>query len=163
MFNVTFSFALADVPFHFIPKIFWEHEKNVRRLTVMWLTGCIVVDNDRTARVGKDIYYQAALTAILDSYTKSSEIVDIMNENKGFEVWFDHVMDYLEKNHLLNEEKDENGFHIICDTPGMSFWEENKVRNKITQKLIEDEEMEKRNKQKEDGHNDSSSKFYFTE
>ncbi len=83
MINVTFSFAFAEVPFHFIPKFFWEKEKNIRRLTVFWLTGCIVIDNDKTARVGKDIYYQAALTAILDSYTKSSEIVDIMNENNS--------------------------------------------------------------------------------
>ena len=58
MLNVTFSFALADVPFHFIPKIFWEKEKNVRRLSIFWLTGFIAVDNDRTVRTGKDVYYQ---------------------------------------------------------------------------------------------------------
>ncbi len=145
MINVTFSFALADVPFHFIPKFFWEHEKNIRRLTIYWLTGCVIMDNDRSVRVGKDIYYQTALTAILDSFAKSSEIVDIMNENDGFEIWFDKIMDYLDKNHLLSEEKDENGMHIICDEPGADYWQQQRLKNRITREILEKENETEKN------------------
>ena len=120
MFNVTFSFALADVPFHFIPKFFWEHDKNTRRLSIFWLTGYIEFSND---------------------------------------VFFEKISDYMEKNELGNQEKDENGLHIICDAPGLNYWQQNRLKNQLTREILEDQEREKREGKKDD----SSSKFYFTE
>ena len=137
MFNVTFSFALADVPFHFIPKVFWEKEKNMRRLSIFWLTGYIEFSNDRTIRSGKDMYYQLPLTILCDSYTKSSEIMDIINENDSIDIFFDKIADYMEKNNLGNQEKDENGLHIICDEPGLNYWQQQKLKNEITRKCME--------------------------
>ena len=156
MLNVTFSFALADVPFHFIPKIFWDKEKNVRRLSIFWLAGFIAVDNDRTVRTGKDVYYQMPLTILCDSFTKSSEIMDIINENDNVEVFFEKISDYMDKNKLGNQEKDENGLHIICDDPELNYWQQNKIRNQITQAILEDRE-------KGGKKDDSSSKFYIAE
>ena len=156
MINVTFSFALEDVPFHFIPKFFWEHEKTVKRLSVFWLTGFIAVDNDRSVRTGKDVYYQMPLTILCDSFTKSSEIMDIINENDNIDVFFEKISNYMDKNKLGNQEKDENGLHIICDDPELNYWQQNKIRNQITQAIVEDREKGG----KED---DSSSKLYFTE
>lgn len=159
MFNVTFSFALADVPFHFIPKIFWEKDKNIRRLSFFWLTGYIEFSNDRTIRSGRDMYYQLPLTILCDSYTKSSEIVDIVNENDSIDVFFEKISDYMEKNELGNQEKDENGLHIICDAPGLNYWQQNQLKNKLTREILADQEKEKREGKK----NDAASKFYFTE
>jgi len=159
MFNVTFSFALADVPFHFIPKFFWEHDKNTRRLSIFWLTGYIEFSNDRTIRSGRDMYYQLPLTILCDSYTRSSEIVDIVNENDSIDVFFEKISDYMEKNELGNQEKDENGLHIICDAPGLNYWQQNQLKNKLTREILADQEREKREGTKDD----SSSKFYFTE
>lgn len=159
MFNVTFSFALADVPFHFIPKVFWEHDKNTRRLSIFWLTGYIEVSNDRTIRSGRDMYYQLPLTILCDSYTKSSEIVDIVNENDSIDVFFEKISDYMEKNELGNQEKDENGLHIICDAPELNYWQQNQLKNKLTREIFADQEKEKREGKK----NDAASKFYFTE
>ncbi len=159
MFNVTFSFALADVPFHFIPKIFWEKDKNIRRLSIFWLTGYIEFSNDRTIRSGRDMYYQMPLTILCDSYTKSSEIMDIINENDSIDVFFEKISDYMEKNELGNQEKDENGLHIICDAPGLNYWQQNRLKNQLTREILEDQEREKREGKKDD----SSSKFYFTE
>ena len=123
MFNVTFSFALADVPFHFIPKFFWEHEKKVKRLSVFWLTGFIAVDNDRSVRTGKDVYYQMPLTILCDSFTKSSEIMDIINENDNVEVFFEKISDYMDKNKekldwdsLCTHQKMSEGFIINHDS-----------------------------------------------
>ncbi|MBE6095036.1 MAG: hypothetical protein E7199_06140 [Schwartzia succinivorans] len=159
MFNVTFSFALADVPFHFIPKIFWEKDKNIRRLSFFWLTGYIEFSNDRTIRSGRDMYYQLPLTILCDSYTKSSEIVDIVNENDSIDVFFEKISDYMEKNELGNQEKDENGLHIICDAPELNYWQQNQLKNKLTREILADQEKEKREGKK----NDAASKFYFTE
>lgn len=140
MINVTFSFALADVPFHFIPKVFWEHDKNIRRLSIFWLTGFIAFDNDRSIRVGKDMYFQMPLTILCDSFTKSSEIIDIINENDDIMTCFEKISDYMEKNHLGNQERDENGFHIICDEPGANYWQEQKLRNEVTRRCLEHKE-----------------------
>lgn len=159
MFNVTFSFALADVPFHFIPKVFWEKDKNTRRLSIFWLTGYIEFSNDRTIRSGRDMYYQLPLTILCDSYTKSSEIVDIVNENDSIDVFFEKISDYMEKNELGNQEKDENGLHIICDAPELNYWQQNQLKNKLTREILADQEKEKREGKK----NDAASKFYFTE
>ena len=137
MFNVTFSFALADVQFHFIPKIFWEKDKNIRRLSIFWLTGYIEFNNDRTIRSGRDMYYQMPLTILLDSYTKSSEIMDIINENDSIDVFFEKIADYMEKNKLGNQEKDENGLHIICDDPELNYWQQNQLKNEITRRCMD--------------------------
>ena len=159
MFNVTLSFALADVPFHFIPKVFWEKDKNIRRLSIFWLTGYIEFSNDRTIRSGRDMYYQMPLTILCDSYTKSSEIMDIINENDSIDVFFEKITDYMDKNKLGNQEKDANGLHIICDDPDSNYWQQNKIKNQLTRKILEDEEREKREGKKDD----SKSKFYFIE
>lgn len=137
MFNVTFSFALADVPFYFIPKVFLEKDKNIRRLSIFWLTGYIEFSNDRTIRSGRDMYYQMPLTILLDSYTKSSEIMDIINENDSIDVFFNKIADYMEKNNLGNQDKDENGLHIICDDPELNYWQQNQLKNEITRKCME--------------------------
>ena len=142
MFNVTFSFALADVPFHFIPKVFWEHDKNIKRLSIFWLTGYIEFNNDKTIRSGRDLYYQMPLTILCDSFTRSSEIMDIINENDSIDVFFEKISDYMDKNKLGSLERDENGLHIICDDPSLNFWEQNKLKNELTRRCLEDEENE---------------------
>lgn len=138
MFNITLSFALADVPFHFIPKFFWEKDNKIRRLSIFWLTGYIEFSNDRTIRSGRDLYYQMPITILCDSYTKSSEIMDIINENDSIDVYFEKITDYMDKNKLGNQERDENGLHIICDDPSLNFWEQNKLKNELTRRCLED-------------------------
>ena len=96
------------------------------------------------------------LTILCDSFTKSSEIMDIINENDNVEVFFEKISDYMDKNKLGNQEKDENGLHIICDDPELNYWQQNKIRNRITQAILEDRE-------KGGKKDDSSSKFYITE
>lgn len=142
MFNITFSFTLADVPFHFIPKIFWEKDNNIRRLSIFWLTGYIEFNNDRTIRSCRDTYYQLPLTILCDSFTKSSEIMNILNENDSIDVYFEKIADYMDKNKLGNQEKDENGLHIICDEPSLNYWQQNQLKNEITRKCIELKEEE---------------------
>lgn len=83
------------------------------------------------------MYYQLPLTILCDSYTKSSEIVDILNENDSIDVYFDKIADYMEKNKLGNQERDENGLHIICDEPNLNYWQQNKLKNEITRRCME--------------------------
>ena len=78
------------------------------------------------------------LTILCDSYTKSSEIMDIINENDSIDVYFEKISDYMDKNKLGNQERDENGLHIICDDPSLNFWEQNKLKNELTRRCLED-------------------------
>ena len=80
--------------------------------------------------------------------------MDILKENDYIEVCIEKIEEYIQKNNLSSQECDENGLHIICDDPDKSYWEQQKMKNKITQMYYEEKEQKLREEhQKRNGIN----------
>ena len=99
--------------------------------------------------------YQLGYTMLFDSYTKSSELMDIVNENEDLVTTLGKVGEYVDATGLWNNKKDENSLPIVVDGFGQNYWEEQKIKNAITQMHFEEEERKLREEnQKRNGFND---------
>ncbi len=144
MINVSLGFTLSDRKFYFIPKFFNISRNKIKGFVISWLTFELRIDNCTLPWHVTEKCYQLGYTMIFDSYTKSSELVDIVNENEDFVTTAIKLSDYVEATGLCSDEKDENGLHIVMDRPGQSYWEEQKLKNLCTQIHFEKEEKKLR-------------------
>lgn len=144
MINISFGFTLSDRKFYFIPKFFNVSVNKTKSFIISWLTFELRIDNSNLHWYAREKCYQLGYTMLFDSYTKSSELVDIVNENEDFVTTAIKLSDYVEATGLCSDEKDENGLHIVMDGPGQSYWEEQKIKNIITKMHFEREEQKLR-------------------
>ena len=144
MINVSLGFTLSDRKFYFIPKFFNISRNKIKGFVISWLTFELRVDNCTLPWHVTEKCYQLGYTMLFDSYTKSSELVDIVNENEDFVTTAIKLSNYVEATGLCSDEKDENGLHIVMDRPGQSYWEEQKIKNIITKMHFEREEQKLR-------------------
>ena len=144
MINISLGFTLSDRKFHFIPKFYTVSINKTKGFMINWLTFELRVDNSNLHWYGKEKCYQLGYTMLFDSYTKSNELVNIINENEDFVTTASKVCDYVDATGLCNDEKDENGLHIVMDGPDQSYWEEQRLKNIITKMHFEREEQKLR-------------------
>lgn len=144
MINVTIGFTLSDRKFFFIPKFYNLSKNKFKGFMFRWLTFEFQIDNSVMSWHAKEKCYQLGYTMLFDSYTKSDELLNIVNENEDVCTCLFKVCDYVDATGLCSDEKDENGLHIVMDGPGQSYWEEQKIKNMITKMHFEKEEQKLR-------------------
>ena len=155
MFNLTIGVTLSDRDINFIPKLYSIKKNKVWFRMIRWLFFELQIDNNALPWHGREMCYQLGYTMLLDSYTKSNELMDIINENEDLVTTLGKVGEYVDATGLCNNEKDENSLHIVVDGFGQNYWEEQKIKNAITQMHFEEEERKLREEnQKRNGFND---------
>ena len=80
MININFSFSLSDLPFYIIPKIIPFKRNKIKGVMVRWLTFQFIVDNSRMCRVEVESCLQLGYTLLFDSFSKSSELINIIDD-----------------------------------------------------------------------------------
>ncbi len=141
MINISLGFTLSDRKFYFIPKFFNISRNKIKGFVISWLTFEFRVDNCTLPWHVTEKCYQLGYTMIFDSYTKSTELMDIVNKNEDLVTTLSKVGEYVEATGLCNDEKDENGLHIVVDGFGQNYWEEQKIKNAITRMHFKKEEQ----------------------
>ena len=138
MINVTISFSLSDLPFYFIPKFFNINKNKFKGFVIRWLTFQLIVNNSKMSIRELECCYQAGYTVLFDSFAKSTELVNLINENESIVDTLPAVVDFVSDNNPF--EKDTDGEpHIICDIPGQNIWQENQLRNQILREVYHKE------------------------
>lgn len=144
MINITIGFTLNDRDINWLPKFYHIKKNKVWFRMIRWLFFEFQIDNNTLPWHGREMCYQLGYTMLLDSYTKSNELMDIINENEDLVTTLGKVGEYVEATGLCSDEKDENGLHIVVDGFGKNYWEEQKIKNAITQMHFEEKEQKLR-------------------
>ncbi len=144
MINITLrTYEWAVAKFNPIPIITNRKDKKRWIFTINWLIFSLIIDNLKQQKI-EDFCYEYVLTRLCDSSAKAKGLMDILKENDYVEVCIEKLEDYIQKNKLGSQEYDENGLHIICDDPDKSYWEQQKIKNKMTQMYYEEKEQKLR-------------------
>jgi len=144
MLNVTLrAYDLSDAKFNPIPIITHAKDKSRWVFIIHWIVFSLIIDNNKQQKI-EDFCYEYVLTRLCDSSAKAKGLMDILKENDYIEVCIEKLEDYIQKNKLGSQEYDENGLHIICDDPDKSYWEQQKIKNKMTQMYLEEKEQKLR-------------------
>lgn len=141
MINISLGFTFSDRDINFIPKLYSIKKNKVWFRMIRWLFFELQIDNNALPWHGREMCYQLGYTMLLDSYTKSTELMDIVNKNEDLVTTLSKVGEYVEATGLCNDEKDENGLHIVVDGFGQNYWEEQKIKNAITRMHFKKEEQ----------------------
>lgn len=154
MINITLrAYELAVAKFNPIPIVRYKKDKTCWVFIVHWLVFSLIIDNLKQQKI-EDVCYEYVLTRLCDSSAKAKGLMNILKENDYIEVCIEKLEDYIQKNKLGSQEYDENGLHIICDDPDKSYWEQQKIKNKMTQMYYEEKEQKLREEhQKRNGVN----------
>ena len=144
MLNITLrAYDLSDAKFNPIPIITHAKDKSRWVFIIYWIVFSLIIDNNKQQKI-EDFCYEYVLTRLCDSSAKAKGLMDILKENDYIEVCIEKLEDYIQKNKLGSQECDENGLHIICDDPDKSYWEQQKIKNKMTQMYYEEKEQKLR-------------------
>ena len=141
MINISLGFTFSDRDINLIPKFYSIKKNQVWFRMIRWLFFEFQIDNNTLPWHGREMCYQLGYTMLLDSYTKSTELMDIINKNEDLVTTLSKVVEYVEATGLCNDEKDENGLHIVVDGFGQNYWEEQKIKNAITRMHFKNEEQ----------------------
>lgn len=139
MININFSFSLSDLPFYIIPKIIPFKRNKIKGVMIRWLTFQLIVDNSRMCRIEVESCLQMGYTLLFDSFSKSSELINIIDENECIVDTLGMVTAFIDANNPFEKERDKSKPHIICDIPQMNIWKQNQLKNIITKEVFHEE------------------------